>query len=476
MPEGSAAPKTQAAPLKYEYIPPINLNSSSNSKPFKNPFKYLLGRLVSLFILPGQLRSAEDQHRKYEPALEDIPREFGVRLTHKSIKKRNEENLRKDNFRWFKDNISREYNGYQMHETQVSIKGTDIVLDGIEISQKEAEPENTYHVIYLCPNGGLYEDILYYTFDEIFSFQNTFQPNPEQPVFFNSIFFNYANVGRSSGTVVTHKDLFLFGIAQVEHLLSRGIDPSKIILKGRSLGGHIAIEVANYFENQSKNLNVFLEFPPASFVDVVQEKLKNFPTLSAFVTKTLELVGFDKNATESFKNLYNKENQKIICLNGIPKKQQTIIKNTFGTTIVGDQVVPEQASFAPFVKPEDDITEENSGSRTYAHQSNSSLFTPLMSLLSNEQKIRLNNIIENQNSTKSLGNSKDSFFSTPRVLHTYLEDDNPNSKISKKTDPHNEISLRNLKVIDNSSITTGEDLFHKFLNNVIQTSSKNFSK
>lgn len=58
------------------------------------------------------------------------------------------------------------------------------------------------------------------------------------------VLFNYPNVGNSTGSVYSQKDLIEAGRAQVNRLLNKGVSASKITLYGHSLGGAIATLVA----------------------------------------------------------------------------------------------------------------------------------------------------------------------------------------------------------------------------------------
>jgi pimeloyl-ACP methyl ester carboxylesterase len=73
----------------------------------------------------------------------------------------------------------------------------------------------------------------------------------------NVIGFNYRGVADSTGLACSSDDLIIDGIAQVQRLIDRGVDPEKIVLRGNSLGGAVAALVGQHFHKRDQKVSVF---------------------------------------------------------------------------------------------------------------------------------------------------------------------------------------------------------------------------
>ncbi len=119
-------------------------------------------------------------------------------------------------------------------------------LDTFQISNtdKIAQKDQKY-IINFIGNGESFEDILFEMHDDA------------RALNCNVIGFNFRGVMNSKGKPKNAKMLVTDGIAQVQRLLDQGVDQEKIILKGYSLGGAVASQVARYFHRQGIKVNLF---------------------------------------------------------------------------------------------------------------------------------------------------------------------------------------------------------------------------
>lgn len=90
----------------------------------------------------------------------------------------------------------------------------------------------------------------------------------------NVIAFNYRGVTYSTGKPGKLKHLVTDGIAQVQRLLSNGVAPEKIILKGHGLGAVVATEVTRHFHDRKKKINIFSASSPSSLTNVQVGKIR----------------------------------------------------------------------------------------------------------------------------------------------------------------------------------------------------------
>ncbi len=108
-----------------------------------------------------------------------------------------------------------------------------------------ANPNDRIHIINFLDNQASCENILEEMEDDVAELGA------------NVIAFNYRGVGLSTGKLRSKDDLVTDGIAQVRRLLSRGVEPERIILKGRGLGAGIATLVASHFHERDRKINLF---------------------------------------------------------------------------------------------------------------------------------------------------------------------------------------------------------------------------
>ncbi len=121
------------------------------------------------------------------------------------------------------------------------------ILDTFEITPKNNvdRANDRTHVIYFNGNAGCYERGIIHMLD------NAIELNV------NVIGFNYRGVADSIGRASSKDDLIIDGIAQVQRLLDRGVDPQKIVLRGNSLGGAIAALVCKHFHDRGQKISIF---------------------------------------------------------------------------------------------------------------------------------------------------------------------------------------------------------------------------
>ena len=87
--------------------------------------------------------------------------------------------------------------------------------------------------------------------------------------------FNYRNVAYSTaGKLRVFHDLVQDGIAEVNNLLNRGVDPEKITLDGISLGGAIGIMVAAHFHARNQKIYLWVDRSLSSLQNVAKEDLE----------------------------------------------------------------------------------------------------------------------------------------------------------------------------------------------------------
>lgn len=117
----------------------------------------------------------------------------------------------------------------------------------------------------------------------------------------NLITFNYRGVCRSKGLVRNIHDLFRDGITQVENLLSRGVDPSKIIIRGFSLGGAIATNVVHHFHQRGKKLYLFSDRSFSKVSDVASAWYGS--VLKGMISRTLKKFKWEFDAVKFYEQI-----------------------------------------------------------------------------------------------------------------------------------------------------------------------------
>lgn len=81
---------------------------------------------------------------------------------------------------------------------------------------------------------------------------------------------NYRGVFRSEGKATCSQDLILDGEAMVQYLLSKGVEPQNILLRGWSLGGAVATAVAAQHQEEGKEMNLCVDRSFSTIGDVAR--------------------------------------------------------------------------------------------------------------------------------------------------------------------------------------------------------------
>lgn len=135
----------------------------------------------------------------------------------------------------------------------------------------------------------------------------------------NVVAFNYRGVGNSTGVPRSKDDLVVDGIAQVQRLLDKGADPSKIMLDGWSLGGAVSTLVAQYYHDRKMPVYIFNNRSFSSLTRVVVGLARSAGTgtgyrstflgkvlgwmLAPFIKIALLCTNWEMNVGSVFKNL-----------------------------------------------------------------------------------------------------------------------------------------------------------------------------
>lgn len=144
-------------------------------------------------------------------------------------------------------------------------------LDTIEIEGENPYPEEKNDKIYVINFTGrtcCYEMLL----DEMRYYTEEYQDHYDDQYQFVAIGFNYRSVIKSRGTLTSFDDTVIDGIAQVERLLKKNIDPKFINVKGHSLGGAVVVDVTTYFLNRGIHLGVVPDRPYHTFSSLIHAK------------------------------------------------------------------------------------------------------------------------------------------------------------------------------------------------------------
>jgi hypothetical protein len=163
------------------------------------------------------------------------------------------------------------------HPNRIQIPTYDNVkLDARELLCKN--PTNKW-MIYFCPNGALYEEVMY-------------NVDPEE-LNANILYFNYRQCGHSEGTLKGATELLLDGSAAVEHLKRKGIENKDIELFGFSIGGAVAPTVAEHYPG----IKYLGDRPPSSISAVVTA------WTSSILGAIVKLTRFEINAIKAWKKI-----------------------------------------------------------------------------------------------------------------------------------------------------------------------------
>lgn len=87
----------------------------------------------------------------------------------------------------------------------------------------------------------------------------------------NAIMIDYRGYGKSGGSIQNETDLYKDADATYRYILEKGIDPKNIIIWGQSLGGAIAIHLA-----QNKNISATIIESSFSSMDAMANKQYGF--------------------------------------------------------------------------------------------------------------------------------------------------------------------------------------------------------
>lgn len=138
----------------------------------------------------------------------------------------------------------------------------------------------------------------------------------------NLVFFDYTGSGLSSYWDAIHsdKDLLAMGIAQVERLIKKGVNPENIYLKGYSLGGVGAALTAAYCHDRDIKVNLFSDRSFSNSTNLVTGYIRTGASLSnghketwfnkilgtiayPFVRLITALSGYEMNAGDAYNSI-----------------------------------------------------------------------------------------------------------------------------------------------------------------------------
>ena len=105
------------------------------------------------------------------------------------------------------------------------------------------------------------------------------------------LFWNYPGVGGSSASLLSSQDLFAACVQQVKRLMARGVQPRQITLRGFSLGGGVAAEVARRLHQEGHRVNFKIEQSFARIAGVLpaylQGALQHYPQWAPLITSLI---------------------------------------------------------------------------------------------------------------------------------------------------------------------------------------------
>jgi hypothetical protein len=141
------------------------------------------------------------------------------------------------------------------------------ILDTVEINHLDKAnilPKQQQYIINFVGTNGTYEGSMDQMADDAKALQC------------NVVGFNFRGVMNSTGKPKSADDLVTDGIAQVQRLLDKGVDPQNITLKGHSLGAGIATLVAKHFHDNKKKINLFNGRSFSSITNVVVGHIRTY--------------------------------------------------------------------------------------------------------------------------------------------------------------------------------------------------------
>ncbi len=195
-------------------------------------------------------------------------------------------------------------------KSEISVKNyfietsDNLMLDTYKFTPKDSN-KDSIHIISLCGSGDYVENRLDYL--KNISIKN------------NSVVigFNYRGIVNSTGIAKYADDIVNDAIAQVKELLGKGVEPSKIILDGHSLGGAVAALAAKHLHDNGIKINIFSDRSFDTFSENVGAIVKN-PILKYLAKKLIKNSGWDMEAGEAFAKIPD-ENKEFVVIR-IPNK------------------------------------------------------------------------------------------------------------------------------------------------------------
>lgn len=118
-------------------------------------------------------------------------------------------------------------------------------LDTVEIAPKVPVIGKPEYIIHVNGNAALYRSSAKDMLDDALTLSC------------HVIGFDFRGTGASNGEPKTAQDLVTDVIAQVQRLITSGVDPERITLKGHSLGAGVATLAAKYFHDHGQRVNLF---------------------------------------------------------------------------------------------------------------------------------------------------------------------------------------------------------------------------
>ncbi len=330
----------------------------------------LIGRLVGYAVLPAQLL---DGRLSETPPISWVVHFILPTTIKDNILKRFSDH--KTNIglweKYFEECNGRRYsiNSQQCVDTfRYRIKTHDgAELDTFEVQSQSQKYESTAdkkYIIYFNGNGQFCQTAISDMFSDATSHNSTV------------IGFNFRGVGfhENKGYPLSSHDLVIDGIAQIQHLLSIGVQPENITLKCFSLGASIATLVTHHFHTQGYPIKVFNGLSFSTLTNAVvglirrgskedpQEKpiMKIVGWLAKPIIKfVLALTQWEINAVDAYKAIPKEYKEYIV--GRTPREfrrtyselvSSNIIPKNWPRTIPDDQIVTNYASLHAALKDE----------------------------------------------------------------------------------------------------------------------------